>query len=201
MDELYQSARLGPQPLLGSAWYVETKSRPSFRPRRIAGPPGGESAPSADRRVPSTRARASTGKTPVVLARHHRSRAPGKEGTAERSDARGGRKSGSSGEESWDGEVSGAGHSPKSKNQRSPSQTARRTRGGRAPTSSSKSALSTVEICDAFATESLGRPVWRRSSSVFPGALACALLLVSTHTTTVLIRLALTSSRCRTSAG
>ncbi|GMV19423.1 MAG: hypothetical protein AMXMBFR56_76470 [Polyangiaceae bacterium] len=97
MDELYQSARLGPQPLLGSAWYVETKSRPSFRPRRIAGPPGGESAPSADRRVPSTRARASTGKTPVVLARHHRSRAPGKEGTAERSDARGGDAPGKTG--------------------------------------------------------------------------------------------------------
>ena len=63
------------------------------------------SAPGAEPRVPSTRARASIGKAPVVLARHHCSRAPGKEGTAERSDARGGRKSGLFGEELWDGEV------------------------------------------------------------------------------------------------
>jgi len=61
--------------------------------------------------------------------------------------------------------------------------------------------LLTVAIWEALATESRGRPVARLGSSVFPGAFASDRLLVSTQTTTVLIRLALTSSRCSTSAG
>jgi len=46
----------------------------------------------SERGVPSARVRASIGKSLVVRARHPGSRAPGLEGTAERSDARGGRK-------------------------------------------------------------------------------------------------------------
>ena len=48
--------------------------------------------PSSEQRVPSARARAGIGTRRGVLAGRPRSRAPGKEGTAERSDARGGRK-------------------------------------------------------------------------------------------------------------
>jgi hypothetical protein len=59
----------------------------------------------------------------------------------------------------------------------------------------------TVAICEALATESRGRPVARFGSKVLPGAFASRRLLVRTQTTTVLMRLALTSSRWRTSAG
>ena len=45
------------------------------------------------------------------------------------------------------------------------------------------------------------RPVRRLGSSVLPGARARAVLLVSRHTTTVLMRLAFTSSRWRTRTG
>ena len=55
-------------------------------------------APALERRVPSTRARASVGTTSVVLARRHRSRVPGKEGTVERSETRGGTTDGEFGQ-------------------------------------------------------------------------------------------------------
>src|SRR5213593_591421 len=74
-------------------------------------------------------------------------------------------------------------------------------RAGTVPARASRSSLFTVAIWEALATESRGRPVARLGNSVFPGAFASDRLLVSTQTTTVLIRLALTSSRCSTSAG
>lgn len=72
---------------------------------------------------------------------------------------------------------------------------------GSVAVSSSRSFLFTVTSCEAFATESRASPVARLGSSVFPGARPSAMLLVRTQTTTVLILLAFTSSRCRTSAG
>ncbi|MBK7585051.1 MAG: hypothetical protein IPI67_33280 [Myxococcales bacterium] len=85
-----------------SAWTPSSKRAPTSAERCIPSA-GGEHAPSADRPVPSTRARASIGKTLVVSARHHRSRAPGKEGTGERSETRGGSTSGVFGAELRDG--------------------------------------------------------------------------------------------------
>lgn len=90
---------------------------------------------------------------------------------------------------------------PRSRNQRRPLSTASKRSAGTAPANVSKSDLSRVAICDALATESRRSPVRRRGRSVLPGALARAVLLVSRQTTTVLIRLALTSSRCNTRAG
>jgi hypothetical protein len=46
-------------------------------------------------------------------------------------------------------------------------------------------------ICDAFATESFGKPVDLAGSSVFPGAPAQVVLLVRGTHTTVAIRLRL----------
>jgi len=72
---------------------------------------------------------------------------------------------------------------------------------GSVPASAARSFLSTVAICEAFATESLGRPVIRLGRSVLPGADARARLLVNTHNTTVFSLLALTSFLCNTTAG
>ena len=62
----------------------------------MASPPGERRSSTErrarNRRVPSVRVRASIGTAPVISARHFRSRAPGKEGTGERSETRGGTK-------------------------------------------------------------------------------------------------------------
>jgi len=90
---------------------------------------------------------------------------------------------------------------PRSKNQRMPASTTSMRSRGTVLTNSSSSDLLIVAIWDALATESRRSPVLRLGRSVLPGALASAVLLVSTQTTTVLIRLALTSSRCSTKTG
>ena len=87
------------------------------------------------------------------------------------------------------------------RNQRMPSSMRSSSRRGMVPTRVSRSSLFSVAICEALATESMGRPVSLRGKGVFPVAPPRALLLVRTQTTTVSIRLAFTSSRWMTSAG
>src|SRR5688572_31457366 len=69
------------------------------------------------------------------------------------------------------------------------------------PVSSVSSPRPSVTICDALATESLGRPVVRAGSSTLPGASTQRRLLVNGMHTTVLIRLRFSASPCTTKTG
>ena len=69
------------------------------------------------------------------------------------------------------------------------------------PTSSISNSRSRVMICDAFTTESFGRPVARAGRSTLPGASAQRRLLVSGTQTMVLKRLRLSASPWTISTG
>ena len=69
------------------------------------------------------------------------------------------------------------------------------------PTSSVSNSRSRVMICEALATESLGRPVARAGSSTLPGASAHLRLLVKGTPTTLLIRLRFSASPWTTRIG
>jgi len=69
------------------------------------------------------------------------------------------------------------------------------------PTSSVSNSRSRVMIWEAFATESLGRPVARAGRSTLPGASTKRRLLVKGMQTTVLMRLRLSASPWTTNTG
>jgi hypothetical protein len=69
------------------------------------------------------------------------------------------------------------------------------------PLSSASNSRSRVMIWEAFATESLGRPVVRAGRSTLPGASAQSRLLVKGTQTTVLTRLRLSVSPWTTTTG
>ena len=69
------------------------------------------------------------------------------------------------------------------------------------PTSSVSNSRSRVMICEALATESLGRPVARAGRSTLPGASAQRRLLVKGTHTTLRIRLRLSASPWTTRTG
>jgi len=69
------------------------------------------------------------------------------------------------------------------------------------PTSSVSNSRSRVMICEALATESLGRPVPRAKRSTLPGASAQRRLLVRGTHTTLLIRLRFSASPWTTRTG
>jgi hypothetical protein len=72
---------------------------------------------------------------------------------------------------------------------------------GSLDTRSISAALSAVNTCDTFATDSFGRPVTREDSNTLPSASAHRRLLVSGMQITVDIRLRLSSSPCTTMIG
>jgi hypothetical protein len=73
--------------------------------------------------------------------------------------------------------------------------------GGSFAVRSVRYSLSTATICDALATDSFGRPETRAERTVFPGAVAQTILLVTGTQTTVPILLRFRWSPCTTTTG